>query len=348
MLITGVIGGFVNFLLPANSTDEGKFINPWWRCVVLGVGATMLVPLFLEIAQSKLMENVRFEASWVNKGKVPPSNNVVAIPDTVRIAYTVDTAKKKVIRTDTTSSKAAKPDSTQASSPSANDSSSGKNYLLFAAYCLLASAAGFKFINMLINNVVKDKELNQKNAKIETLEKEQMKRTKNAQISQQSEEQKVRTSIASDQLRSFQTEVANNPATPMHVMTSPIPILPPILHPDDPQKGRFGGKPEKNNRKLTAKVTESALPEYYNVEIVVESTDATSPLNTDVIFYLHDSFSPSVYTIKPDEFTNGKAIDNQILSYGAFTVGVITDNGKTMLELDLSEDKKFPKEFRAR
>ena len=48
------------------------------------------------------------------------------------------------------------------------------------------------------------------------------------------------------------------------------------------------------------------------------------------------------------KFKNGKAIEEEILSYGAFTVGVITDNGKTMLELDLAEDKSFPKEFRER
>jgi hypothetical protein len=128
-----------------------------------------------------------------------------------------------------------------------------------------------------------------------------------------------------------------------------MPVLGPITNPDDPQKGRFGGKKENNGRRLSAKVEPSKDdPGYYNVTIWVESTDPLRPLSGDVIFYLHDSFRPSVYTIKPDEFTDGKALDDEIVSYGAFTAGVVTDNGQTLLELDLAEDKSFPKEFRER
>ncbi|HVF81750.1 MAG TPA: pYEATS domain-containing protein [Flavisolibacter sp.] len=65
------------------------------------------------------------------------------------------------------------------------------------------------------------------------------------------------------------------------------------------------------------------------MELWVESTDPVNHLlATDVIYYIHDSFSPPVFTYKPEEFTaDGKAIENKILSYGAFTVGVVTDNG---------------------
>lgn len=38
----------------------------------------------------------------------------------------------------------------------------------------------------------------------------------------------------------------------------------------------------------------------------------------------------------------------RLTAYGAFTVGVEAGNGKTRLELDLSEDPSFPKEFRER
>lgn len=80
----------------------------------------------------------------------------------------------------------------------------------------------------------------------------------------------------------------------------------------------------------------------------MESSVREKPLDSGVIFYLHDSFRPSVYTIKKDEFIDGKAVDSYILAYGAFTVGVVTDNGEALLELDLSQQEEFPKTFRRR
>ena len=126
------------------------------------------------------------------------------------------------------------------------------------------------------------------------------------------------------------------------------PQIGPVTVGDDPQKGRFGGKSEVNGRALKAKVEKSLIPEFYNLSIWVESTDDTRPLDSDVVFYLHDSFRPAVFTIKPEDFENGKAIDDDLLSYGAFTVGAVTDDGNTLLELDLAEDSGFPEKFRQR
>lgn len=224
-----------------------------------------------------------------------------------------------------------------------------KRYLLFGSYCLLAAAAGFKFINMLINNVVKDKELNDRNAKIGELEKDKEKREKNSQISQQREEVKVRNDLTQNILANFQQEADVRPVGQRAEPIIILPVLPPVMHPEDPQKGRFGGSSERNFRALKAEVKKSYIPDFYNVTIWVESVDPQNyPLNADVVFYIHDSFSPSVYAIKPDEFTDGKALDDEILSFGAFTVGAIADNGKTLLELDLAEDQRFPRQFRER
>lgn len=60
-----------------------------------------------------------------------------------------------------------------------------------------------------------------------------------------------------------------------------------------------------------------------------------------IIEYPHWVFSPSVFTYKPDKFTEGKAIEDEIISFGAFTVGAIIDNGKTMLELTWLKTKAF-------
>ncbi len=134
-----------------------------------------------------------------------------------------------------------------------------------------------------------------------------------------------------------------------HMSLPILPPLPPVIHANDPRKGRFGGKSENNFCRLLAEVNPSDVPNFYHVKLWVESTDPlTHPLQTEVIFYIHDSFSPSVNTYKPAEFTDGKAVEDELLSFGAFTVGVITDNGKTLLELDLADDSRFPKEFRER
>lgn len=356
MLITaftaGIIGGVINYLLPANNPEPGKYLNPIGKSIVLGVGATFLVPLFLEIAQSKLMDNIHFE--WrlnLTKDSAINITKLSSKTDTIFISNLYDTSTKKIIKRDTSKVKKDGSSSNANAEKKQNTENTGKNYLLWCAYCLLAAAAGFRFINMLINNVVKEEQINKVKVekaelekKKEELEKESEKRIKNSQISQEIEDQSVRKDITKEAV------IASRNAAPGfdQVEIPLLPTLPPIIHPEDPQKGRFGGKSENNERKLSARVKESSVPNFYNVELVVETTNPANPLNTDVIFYIHDSFSPSVFTYKPSEFINGKAVENEILSYGAFTVGVITDNGKTLLELDLAMDESFPKEFRER
>ena len=304
MLGCGLLGGLINYLLPANeNTETGNKIRKKWQCILLGLGATLLVPLFLEIAQSKLLDGVYFSFDW----QQPVASDV-----------------------------------------SQHTGSAGKNYLLYGAYCLLAAAAGFRFIELLINNVVKDQQISKQQSQISDLKKAKEKREQNSQISQQQEDEKVRTEIKESGLKEILERGAVSPKAAAAIQISSLPILPEVTHPDDPQKGRFGGSPKRNGRTLKASVSESQRPNFYNVIITVESDNPTAnPLNSDVIYYIHDSFSPSVYRIEPSAFKEGKAI-SEILSYGAFTVGAITDNGSTLLELDLSQDSSFPKIFRER
>lgn len=337
MLVSGLMGGIVNYLLPGNNPEPGKFLKPLLNCVVLGLGATLLVPLFLEIAQSKLMDDIRFDLAWTDTSKAATVKT-----DTLRITVTKDSSVK--IKADTAYIK-----SGTKALEAEKSGNSGKHYLLWGAYCLLAAAAGFRFINMLINNVVKEEQLNKVKSEKEELEKEQEKRIKNSQISQQREDRQVREKITINTFAGMKEADLKIENIDKIADLPVLPALPPVSHPDDPQKGRFGGKAVNNGRRLRAEVGTADLYGYYPVTLVVESTDDSKPLDTDVVFYLHDSFSPSVYTITPEEFDDAqRAVDDEILSYGAFTVGVITDKGKTLLELDLAADKNFPKEFRER
>jgi len=343
MLFAGVCGGVINYYLPLNNPEPGKFLDKLHKCIILGVGATLLVPIFLELAQSKLMEKVHFSWGW--QAAALPIDTTKKTPDTIVINSRFDTATKKLIKDTVTSKKNAQTNAAKVANAS-DEAGTGKQYFLWAAYCLLAGAAGFRFINMLINNVVKEKELNQAKAQVQDLKKDKVFREMNSQQSQTEEIAKVHSEIIKEKAVEIRSKGPRIEGAEEITVDIPVmPTLPPVKHPEDPQKERFGGKSVANGRELSAEVKESNVPDFYKVIFTVESMPGNPPLNADVIFYLHDSFNPSVFTCKSND---GVRVQTELLSYGAFTVGVITDNGKTMLELDLSEDKRFPKQFRER
>ncbi len=100
----------------------------------------------------------------------------------------------------------------------------------------------------------------------------------------------------------------------------------------DPQKGRWGGKAENNNRKLSAIISRMTGSDWAEIILRVESTDPKKdPLKGIVTFHLHPTFinsSPVIIVL------NGIA-EIKTKAWGAFTVGAVADNGKTTLELDL-------------
>jgi BTB/POZ domain-containing protein KCTD9 len=119
--------------------------------------------------------------------------------------------------------------------------------------------------------------------------------------------------------------------------------LPPITHLDDPHKGRFGGRSEAGGRALRASVTEIPdSPGSYLVDLSVISLNEM-PLTDTVHFYLHQTFNRPVVHIQPTE----SSASLQLRGWGAFTVGVIADSGRTLLELDLAELETAPAAFRA-
>lgn len=86
--------------------------------------------------------------------------------------------------------------------------------------------------------------------------------------------------------------------------------------------------------------------ELFSLELAVESTDSARPLRDPVKFFLHDSFKPNdTLVVLPD--AGGQAVLSLIV-WGAFTVGAITDGGKTLLELDLEFLEGAPEKFRSR
>jgi hypothetical protein len=119
--------------------------------------------------------------------------------------------------------------------------------------------------------------------------------------------------------------------------------LPEPVNSYDPQKGRFGGLSINKGRKLSAEVTPAqGYPGNYDVTLKVESIDPSKPLKGQVTFYLHHTFLRPVRVVS---IKDGIAL-LELLAYGAFTAGAVADEGETLLELDLAEDERFPKQFR--
>lgn len=116
-------------------------------------------------------------------------------------------------------------------------------------------------------------------------------------------------------------------------------------HENDPWKGQFGGLAESNGRKLSASVNAmSDDEEWFLVHLRVESTDKSRPLKGVVQFFLHDSFPND----RPVVEAVGGVAELRLTAWGAFTAGVLSDEGRTRLELDLAEDRSFPALFRSR
>ena len=111
---------------------------------------------------------------------------------------------------------------------------------------------------------------------------------------------------------------------------------------DDPQKGRWGGLAECNGRKLSAVIKETPGEGFwYDVRLSVQTVDPNRKLQGMVIFHLHDTFTPEERVVP---VRNGEAVLD-FYAWGAFTVGVEADEGRTRLELDLASVPGVPKGF---
>jgi len=101
----------------------------------------------------------------------------------------------------------------------------------------------------------------------------------------------------------------------------------------DTQKGKWGGGPEANGRTLSARIEAVPGGQLGKIHLLVAPGPAGPPIAGQVSFHLHETFKPfDVQTVTAH--ANGTATLD-LVSYGAFTVGVELDGGRTKLELDL-------------
>jgi hypothetical protein len=114
---------------------------------------------------------------------------------------------------------------------------------------------------------------------------------------------------------------------------------------EDWAKGMFGGLSSRmtrfGERTLSASVRKIG-EDWFEVSLMIT---ASSKPTTDAVFFLHNTFSQPTPTVGFDEKFVARLT---VGAWGAFTVGVLMDDGTTELELDLSEVSSAPAMFRSR
>jgi hypothetical protein len=115
-------------------------------------------------------------------------------------------------------------------------------------------------------------------------------------------------------------------------------------NPNDPHKHRFGGSSAANGKVLGAVVRSTkGDDDWFDVRLEVAAAPGNPPLEGDVVFHLHPTFSHDVVT----QPANGGVARLRLTAWGAFTVGAVTADG-TRLELDLAQLPSAPMAFRLR
>ena len=210
------------------------------------------------------------------------------------------------------------------------------NGLLLFSYCTLASISARHFITSITEQVFK---------KIDTIKKDTESTKQELDKTKQDVEKAKSASQSTTNLALALNDAARlntidlltagpQQRTPPAVLNLTDAALQATLQKDDPWKDLFGKVSEQNGRKLAAKLDPvEGQPGLAVISMTVTSTDAKKPLTGKVQYFLHPTFQNCMPEVN---VVDGKAL-LRLISYGAFTVGVLCDNEATKLELDLAQ-----------
>jgi hypothetical protein len=116
-----------------------------------------------------------------------------------------------------------------------------------------------------------------------------------------------------------------------------------IMVPDDPNKGRFGGRRSRGGFELRAAFTPTSDKNWVGITLTVAAKKEV-PKGAVAEFFLHDSFRPS--RVKAT-FRNAVAT-HTVTASGGFTVGAWIPSEEVELELDLAHEPRTPNIIRER
>lgn len=357
MLAGGITGGIVNYFLsptaPAVGDPPAPIINPpyLWRCIIVGIGASLIVPVFLYLTRSELLTDLKLGSQLsVRQPSASPTSSTTATVSTTVMSLTTNPPARPLTTTVTTT--------TASSSGSGNAQRADEvpaaqailqGYLVFFSLCVLAAVSGFGFIPSMTGRLlasIREVKQSAEQAKAEL-------KTQKVQLDGQ--KQLARTLIQRINENPSQTtplqplgRVAALSVAGAGVSTRDQSIAEglaqPVKQPTDPQKGRWGGEAESDNYRLQATVR--ALDEeeqYFTVALTVMAVDpAQKPLTGDVAFFLHNKLAKS----QQDVAATSNQAKLELLTWGCFTVGAVTNNGES-LELDLATLADAPPRFRS-
>jgi hypothetical protein len=106
IIVSGIIGGFVNYFfnLKKDKDNESADSNNLARSVIVGIGASILVPIFLEITQSRILDGLKTNSlndhilfiSFCVLAAITSTRFITSVSDSVlsRIGKAEDAAKE--------------------------------------------------------------------------------------------------------------------------------------------------------------------------------------------------------------------------------------------------------------
>lgn len=221
--------------------------------------------------------------------------------------------------------------------------SSISNGLVFFGYCVLAAISARHFITTLTDQIfktvdrLKKETAETKAALADTQDDVKKNKVETNAAKTAADDAKTVALAASDAARHQTVDLMSKPVTqrsPPTALQLSQQELDDILKQDDPWKGRFGREAVAKERELEGSLTPiDGQPSLAAITLTVRSTNVAKPLVDPVQFFLHPTFQNYCPEITS---TDGRTATLRIISYGAFTVGVLCDGGQTKLELDLA------------
>ncbi|MEA5460652.1 YEATS-associated helix-containing protein [Arcicella sp. LKC2W] len=111
IIVSGVIGGCVNYYYNLKKDSEGNDGNTLFRSVIVGIGASIIVPIFLEITQSRILDGLQNHKlndcilfiSFCVLAAITSTRFISTVSDSVlnRVSKAEDTAKEAKQKADT-------------------------------------------------------------------------------------------------------------------------------------------------------------------------------------------------------------------------------------------------------
>lgn len=142
---------------------------------------------------------------------------------------------------------------------------------------------------------------------------------------------------SADNIPEIGDAVGFNPEQVLDILTRPI------RDREDPHRGRWGRRSMRNGRQVVAKVDPVGKSrDWFRIRITVK-TEKHKPFGSPVYIFVHPTFSKKWYEAELN--SDGTVARLTLEAYGAFTIGVACDDGRTLLEYNLANADGATPEF---